>query len=48
MANSSNQTPELIIREHDVIAVIGRQELHTRRSDAIGPEVSDKELLDSQ
>jgi putative transport protein len=38
--------PELIIRENDVIAVIGRQELHTRRSDAIGSEVSDQELLD--
>ena len=38
--------PELVIRENDVIAVIGRQELHTRRSDAIGPEVSDPELLD--
>ena len=38
--------PELIIRENDVIAVIGRQELHTTRGDEIGPEVSDQELLD--
>ena len=37
--------PDLIIRENDVTAVIGRQELHTRR-DVIGPEVSDPQLLD--
>jgi putative transport protein len=39
-------TPDLIIRENDVAAVIGRQELHTTRGDEIGPEVNDQELLD--
>jgi putative transport protein len=38
-------TPELIIRENDVIAVIGRQKLHATRGDEVGPEVSDEELL---
>lgn len=39
-------TPELIIREGDILAVIGRQEIHATRGDIIGPEVSDLALLD--
>ena len=38
--------PDVVIREGDVIAVIGRQEIHATRGDTIGPEVSDPELLD--
>jgi putative transport protein len=38
--------PTLVIREGDVIAVISRYEVHAMRGDAIGPEVSDKALLD--
>jgi putative transport protein len=38
--------PTLVIRESDVIAVISRHEVHALRGDAIGPEVSDKALLD--
>jgi putative transport protein len=37
--------PDLIICEGDVIAVIGRQEVHTNRGSRVGPEVSDAELL---
>jgi putative transport protein len=39
-------TPDHVIRQDDVIAVIGRQELHALRGDSIGSEVSDPELLD--
>ncbi|QJP15723.1 aspartate-alanine antiporter [Starkeya sp. ORNL1] len=38
--------PTLVIREGDVIAVISRHEVHALRGDVIGPEVSDKALLD--
>ncbi len=38
--------PDLVIRENDVVAVVGRQEAHAMRGDRIGPEVSDQELLD--
>jgi putative transport protein len=38
--------PDVVIREGDVVAVIGRQEVHALRGDVIGPEVSDKALLD--
>src|SRR5436309_10169650 len=38
--------PDTIIREVDVIAVLTRSELLTARGTEIGPEVSDKELLD--
>lgn len=38
--------PDVVVREGDVIAVIGRQEVHALRGDVIGPEVSDKALLD--
>jgi putative transport protein len=38
-------TPNTVIREGDIIAVIGRQQIHTR-GDEIGPEVSDTQLLD--
>lgn len=39
-------SPDLVIRENDVAAVIGRQELHTTRGTVIGPEVADQELMD--
>jgi putative transport protein len=39
-------TPELVVRENDVIVVIARYEAHAARGDAIGPEVSDFALLD--
>lgn len=38
--------PDLVIREGDVIAIIGRQEVHATRGDVVGPEVSDPSLLD--
>ncbi|MGO4706133.1 aspartate-alanine antiporter [Microvirga sp. 2MCAF38] len=38
--------PNLVIQKDDVIAVIGRQEIHATRGDMIGPEVSDPVLLD--
>ena len=38
--------PDLVIREGDILAVIGRQEIHATRGDIIGPEVSDLVLLD--
>ena len=36
----------MLVREGDVVAVIGRQEIHVTRGDAIGPEVNDPGLLD--
>lgn len=39
-------TPSLIIREGDVIAVIGQYAAHAARGHLIGPEVSDRQLLD--
>lgn len=39
-------TPDVIVREGDIIAVIARQEAHATRGDTIGPEVSDPALLD--
>ncbi|MEP9375892.1 aspartate-alanine antiporter [Aquabacter sp. CN5-332] len=39
-------TPDLVILEGDVAAVIARHEAHALRGDVIGPEVSDKALLD--
>lgn len=38
--------PSSVIRENDVIAVLGRQELHVERGKKIGPETDDKILLD--
>ena len=38
--------PDVLVREGDVIAVIGRQEIHVTRGNMIGPEVSDPGLLD--
>ena len=38
--------PDVLVREGDVIAVIGRQEIHATRGNTIGPEVSDPALLD--
>ncbi|GGF66824.1 putative transporter [Azorhizobium oxalatiphilum] len=38
--------PGVVLREGDVIALIGRHESHTARADAMGPEVSDPGLLD--
>ncbi|PZU94527.1 MAG: aspartate-alanine antiporter [Chelatococcus sp.] len=38
--------PDLALREGDVAAVIARHEIHAVRGDVIGPEVSDKRLLD--
>ncbi|MGO4573356.1 aspartate-alanine antiporter [Microvirga sp. 2TAF3] len=38
--------PDLVIREGDVVAIIGRQEIHAVRGDTIGPEVNDPHLLD--
>jgi putative transport protein len=39
-------SPELVIQENDVIAVIARHEVHAASGDRIGPEVSDQALLD--
>lgn len=39
-------TPDLVLREGDVLAVIGRQEVHAARGDVLGAEVSDPALLD--
>jgi len=39
-------TPDLVIREGDIVAVMTRQEVHADRGDVIGPEVSDPGLLD--
>ena len=39
-------SPETVVREGDVIAVLTRSELLTARGTEIGAEVSDKELLD--
>ena len=38
--------PDTVVREGDVIAVLSRSELLAARGTEIGPEVSDKELLD--
>lgn len=38
--------PDLVILEGDIAAVIARHEAHALRGDVIGPEVSDKALLD--
>jgi len=38
--------PDIVIREGDVVAVLSRHEVHATRGDAIGPEVSDRALLD--
>jgi putative transport protein len=38
-------TPDTVIRENDVIAISGRYEVHAARGDVVGPEVSDKALL---
>jgi putative transport protein len=39
-------SPGLVVREGDVIAVLGRQEVHVERGAVVGPEVSDRALLD--
>ena len=38
--------PDLVIRENDIVAVVGRHEMHAMRGDRIGPEASDQALLD--
>jgi putative transport protein len=38
--------PATVIHKDDVIAIIGRQEVHVERGTRIGPEVDDKALLD--
>ncbi len=38
--------PEMTIREGDIVAVLSRHEVHATSSGAIGPEVSDRALLD--
>jgi len=38
--------PNTVIREGDICAILTRSELHMDRGSEIGPEVSDKELLD--
>ena len=42
----SESGPDVLVREGDVIAVIGRLEIHATRGNTIGPEVSDPALLD--
>ena len=37
---------DMVIREGDIVAVLSRHEVHATRGDAIGPEVSDRALLD--
>ena len=37
---------DIVIREGDIVAVLSRHEVHATRGDAIGPEVSDRALLD--
>jgi putative transport protein len=39
-------SPELMVREGDVVAVSARYEAHAKKGDVIGPEISDHELLD--
>ena len=39
-------TPDTIISENDVVAVITRHEIHVSRGERIGPEIGDLELLD--
>jgi putative transport protein len=39
-------SPDLVVREGDVVALSSRYETHAKRGDVIGPEVSDPELLD--
>ena len=39
-------TPELVLREDDVVAVAARSAVHAARGTVIGPEVSDLVLLD--
>jgi putative transport protein len=38
--------PTSVIRQDDVVAVVGRQEVHVERGSRVGPEVDDKDLLD--
>jgi len=39
-------TPDTVVRLDDVVAIIGRQELHAERGSRAGTEVDDKALLD--
>jgi putative transport protein len=39
-------TPATLVRRDDVVAVVGRQEVHVERGSTIGAEVDDKALLD--
>ncbi len=39
-------TPEIVIQQDDVVAIIARQEVQVERGAIIGPEVTDKVLLD--
>jgi putative transport protein len=39
-------TPASVIRQDDVVAIAGRQEVHVERGAKVGPEVDDKALLD--
>jgi len=39
-------TPDTVVRQDDVVAVMARQEVHVERGDKVGPEVDDKGLLE--
>ena len=39
-------SPDLALEDGDVVAIIGRREIHATRGDTVGPEVSDSQLLD--
>ena len=39
-------TPDTVIRQDDVVAILARQETHVRGGSKVGPEVDDKALLD--
>ncbi len=39
-------TPETVVRQDDVIAILARKEAHLAGGDDVGPEVDDKDLID--
>jgi len=39
-------TPDSVIRQGDVVAILARKEAHLAGGDDVGPEVDDKELID--
>jgi len=41
-------TPETVIRQDDVVAIMAAQDVHVQRGARVGPEVDDKGLLDIQ